>query len=63
MKTAFTYNQYGVKDSISQYRNINGKHYECLTCDNTIFEQLKSEAKQLGVGYRIIKGEFYREVR
>ena len=63
MKSAFKYNNNGVKDSIDQYRNIKGIHYECWTSDNNIFEQEKAKAKELNLKCRVIKGELYMEVK
>ena len=63
MKEAFRYNSNGVKSSADQYRNINGTYYKCWTCNNSIFEEEKQKAKELGLKCRIIKGELYREVK
>ena len=63
MKPRFYYNQKGVKDSLYQYRNINGIHYKCWTSDTTIFEEEKRKAKEKGLKYRIIKDELYIEVK
>jgi len=63
MKPSFKYNGHGAKDTADQYRNINGIHYECWTCDNTIFEEEKRKAKELGLKCKTIKGELYREVK
>jgi len=62
-KPSFKYNKNGLKDSCNQYRNINGIHYEQWTSDNTIFEEEKRKAKELGLKTRIIKRELYREVK
>lgn len=63
MKPSFKFNNNGVKDSIDQYRNINGVHYICWTWDNAIFDEEKRKAQELGLKCRIIKGELYREVK
>jgi len=61
-KPNFTYNQYGVKDSSQQYRNIEGIFYKCVASDPQTFEQVKKEAKKKGLECRIIKGELYKEI-
>jgi len=63
LKPTFNYNDCGVKDSCHCYRNINGIHYECWTADHNIFEDEKRKAKELGLKFRMIKGDLYREVR
>lgn len=51
-----------MKQSINQYRNINGKHYKCWCSDYSKFEELKKECKREGVSFRIIDRQFYKQV-
>lgn len=60
-KISFSYNNYGVKSSCDQYRNIKGVHYKCWTSDVSTFEHEKKEAKKNGLKYKIINEEFYLE--
>jgi len=55
-------NQFGLKDSSDQYRNIYGIRYECWTADQSEFEVEKSKARELGLRTRVIQGQLYREV-
>lgn len=50
-----------LKESIDQYRNIKGIYFEMWTAAYHDFEQEIKEAKRLGLKYRIIDGQFYRE--
>jgi hypothetical protein len=63
MKPVCNLNQNGVKDSLNMYRNIKGIYYQQWTCDNTIFEEEKKKAKELGLKCRLINGELFREVK
>jgi len=61
-KKPFRFNNNGVKDSCDMYRNIKGVHYEQLTADGGLFEELKAEAKSKGLRTKIIVGELFIEV-
>ncbi len=51
-----------LKQSDIQYRNIDGKHFECYTSDPAEFSKSKKECRQTGLSYRIIDGQFYRQI-
>ena len=63
MKTAFTYNQNGVKSSCDMYRNIKGVHYTQWTSNPSEFAKEKQIAKEKGLKTKIIKGELFVEKR
>ncbi len=50
-----------MKQSRDQYRNIGGVHYIMWTADASQFDGAKLECKRLGIKYRVIDGQFYRE--
>lgn len=52
-----------MKQSIKMYRNIKGVYYQQWTFDSSLFDECKKECKELGLKYRIINGEFFREVK
>ena len=55
-----------LKQSYYQYRNIKGKHYKFHTIDcgeSGTFAEAKAECKQEGISFRIIDGQFYKEVK
>lgn len=54
-----------LKQSINQYRNIKGKYFEFWTANGGIddFREEKEKAKKDGVSFRVIDGQFYREVK
>jgi len=54
-------NKHGVKDSCNQYRNINGVFYECYATDPCNFEAAIKECNELGLKYKIIKTQLFRE--
>lgn len=54
-------NSMPLKQSYNQYRQIKGKYFECWEFDSSRFEEQKEIAKKLGLAYRIIDGQFYRE--
>lgn len=60
-KPTFRYNNYGVKSSSDQYRNIKGVHYVCYTSNPDAFEEVRKESKEKGLKVRIINGEMYVE--
>lgn len=52
-----------LKQSINQYRNINGTRYECYTTNADEFDKCKAECKEERLKYRIIEDQFYKEVK
>lgn len=50
-----------MKQSINQYRNINGIYFECFTSDPSKFEFCKKQCRERGLKYRIIDNQFYRQ--
>lgn len=52
-----------MKQSIKIYRNINGVKFEQLTSNPELFAELKNECKAEGKKFRIVKGEFLKEVK
>lgn len=51
-----------LKQSINQYRNINGIKFICYTSDPSLFKTLKKECKEKNIKYRIIDFQFYIQV-
>lgn len=45
------------------YRNIDGIRYEHYNSWESQFDADKKEAKRLGLKYRVINGEFFRQVQ
>ncbi len=62
MKPKYVINESKVKDSINQYRNINGYHYICWTADSDLFPEIIRKCKSIDRKYRIIKGEIYLQI-
>lgn len=54
-----------LKQSYNQYRNIKGKYYQFWTANGGAdgFIEEKELAKKDGVAFRVIDGQFYREVK
>lgn len=50
-----------MKQSIKQYRNINGKYYYMETANPSEFEVCKKECKKENISFRIINDQFYKE--
>jgi len=65
LKPKYNRNKYGLKSSCDCYRNIKGVHYENYSSDTSpgAYKQYIDECKQLGLKWKIIKNEFYREVK
>jgi len=51
-----------LKKSSKMYRNINGVRYEHYTSDLLEFAQAKIACKKKSVKFRIINGEFFKQV-
>lgn len=51
-----------LKQSINQYRNINRKHFICVTSNPAHFDEVKKEAKDNGQKFRMINAQLYVEV-
>jgi len=51
----------GKKDSYYQYRNIGEKHYICWASDPSLFDEAINECKKLGLDYKIIGTQLFRE--
>lgn len=52
-----------VKHHSEQYRNLNGKYFQCWTANQEVFEQEIAEFKTENRAYRIIEGQLYREIK
>lgn len=54
-----------LKRSCNQYRNINGKYYQFWTANGGAdgFIEEKAVAKSEGLSFRVIDGQFYKEVK
>lgn len=52
-----------MKQSINIYRTINGVRFEQMTSNPSLFEELKKECKVEGKKFRIVKGEFLKEIK
>lgn len=63
MANNYTKNAHGFKNSVNKYRNINGIQYEQWTHWAEDFPEEKRKAKELGLKYKVIAGELFREVK
>lgn len=49
------------KQSILQYRTINGIRYNCYTSNLNCFDEVKQLCKQKGIKFRVIEAQIYVE--
>lgn len=52
-----------IKQSINQYRNINGKFYIFDTADLEVMPLVKRLCRKNGFSYRMIDGQLFTEVK